>query len=206
MDERVYHGSIRPEDLAQALLDEWDRDDTVAQAFGEQGQVIVQIGQRRAGLFSDEPRQALTVAIEPTSDGVHVMMGQQQWLKDGGVQFIGGGLIGFFPFFFAFPLGQLFGGQDEIDGRLPGRIWQSIERYAAQAGAATGKTQRLPTVACPECGVTNPQGAEQCSACGTNLSAVPTCPNCGYTNPTGANYCNRCGTQIGAAVSTARGG
>ncbi len=200
MEQHVYHGSISAEGLAQALLDEWDQGDTMAQAFGEEDRVIVQIGQREAGWFSDEPRQALTLGIEPIEDGVQVTMGQQQWFKDGGVQFIGGGLIGLFPFFFAFPLGELFGSQGGIDQSLPGRIWASIDRYVGNAGAATGKTRRLSTVPCPACGVANAQGAERCSACGSSLVAAPTCENCGHTNPIGAHFCNQCGTQRLAAV------
>jgi hypothetical protein len=65
MEQRVYHGAIQPEGVAQALLDEWDRDTTIAQAFGAEDYVVVQIGQREAGWLSDEPRQALTVTIEP---------------------------------------------------------------------------------------------------------------------------------------------
>ncbi len=196
MEQRVYHGRISPEDVAQALLDEWDQGDTMAQAFGDEGRIIVQIGQRSAGWFSDEPRQALTLGIEPLADGVQVTMGQQQWYKNGGIQFIGGGLIGLFPFFFAFPLGQLFGGEDDIDQRLPARVWQSIERATGNSGAATGATRRLATIPCPSCGVANAQGAERCSACGASLTTPSACSNCGHTNPPGANFCNRCGVQL----------
>lgn len=199
MEQRVYHGSIRADGLAQALLDEWDRDSMIAQAFGAEDHVVVQIGQREAGWFSDEPRQALTLSIEPISNGVQVTMGQQQWYKEHDVQIFAGGLIGLLPFFFAFPLGQFFG-DDNVPQSMPGRVWQSIDRYTSSFGAATGKTQRLPTVGCPACGVANPQGAEQCSACGTRLSPVPTCSNCGHTNPPGANFCNRCGLDLAQAA------
>ncbi|HEX6287758.1 MAG TPA: zinc ribbon domain-containing protein [Herpetosiphonaceae bacterium] len=196
MEQRVYHGEVRPEGLAQALLDEWDREPTIAQAFGAEDYVVVQIGQRDAGWFDDEPRQALTLTIEPLTDGVQVTMGQQKWYKEQNVQIFVGGLVGLLPFFFGFPLGQFFGGDGDIPQTLPGRVWQSIDRYASSFGAATGKTQRLPTVACAECGVANPQGAERCSACGARLDAAPTCPKCGYSNPPGANFCNRCGLNL----------
>ncbi len=204
MEQRVYQGAIRPERLAEALLDEWDRDDTIAQAFGEDDRIVVQIGQREGGLFSDEPHQCLTLDIEHVDDGVQVTMGQQQWFKGGGTQIFAGGLIGFFPFFFTFPLGRLFGDGDGIDQSLPGRIWQSIDRYVASTGAtapATGKTTRLATVACPECGVANPLGAQRCSACGTQLASTPACPQCGHTNPPGASFCNRCGQKLNSAAS-----
>jgi hypothetical protein len=198
MEQRAYNTTVTPDDLANALLEEWDRDDTIAQAFGEPGRVIVQIGQREAGWFGDEPRQALTLDIEQIQDGLQVTMGQQQWFKQGGEIMIGG-LIGFFPFFFTFPLGGLFGGGD-IDQSLPGRIWQTVERYAGNTGAATGKTQRLSTMPCPECGVANPQNAERCSACGASLMPSPACPNCAHVNPPGARFCNRCGAALLAAA------
>ena len=196
MEQRVYHGAIAPEGLAQALLDEWDRDTTIAQAFGAEDYVVVQIGQREAGWLSDEPRHALTLTIEPIADGAQVSMGQQQWYKEHNVQIFAGGLFGLLPFFFAFPLGQFFGDEGAIPHTLPGRVWQSIDRYASGSGAATGKTQRLTTIACPECGVANPQGAERCSACGSQLNVRPACPNCGHANPPGANFCNRCGLNL----------
>jgi ribosomal protein L40E len=196
MEQRVYHGTIDLHELAQALLDEWDRDETVAQALEAEGGVIVQIGQRSGGWFGgDEPRQALTLGIEPLEDGVRVTMGQQQWYKQGGQIFVGG-LIGFFPFFFAWPLGGLFRGEDPpLDRGLPAQIWQTVERYTQQHGAATGPTRRLATVTCPACGVANPKDATTCSACGEALSAAD-CPRCGAANPPGANFCLRCGAQL----------
>lgn len=197
MEQRVYHGNIRPEELAQVLLDDWDRDDTVAQALEAEDGIIVQIGQRTAGWFSDEPHQALTLSIEQLDDGVQVTMGQQQWYKGGGGQIMVGGLIGFFPFFFSFPLGQGQQNADgEIDQSLPGQIWQSIERYTNQGGAATGPTRRLSMITCPNCGVSNPAEAQHCSACGTALGAPISCPNCGRSNPAYANFCIHCGTAL----------
>ncbi len=210
MEQRVYQGSISAEGLAGALLDQWDRDETVAQAFTEPGRAIVQVGQREGGWFSDEPHQAIALDIEEAGDGLHVTMGQQQWIKENGMQIFAGGLLGFFPFFFTFPLGQ-FLGEGTIDQTLPGQLWQSVDRFAgnvnaapvadqvtsnAHAGPATGKTQRLATIACPQCGVANPMGAERCSACGNGLLAAPTCSQCGHANPPGARFCNRCGTGL----------
>lgn len=195
MEQRTFRGQLTPEGIAQALLDEWDQGATIAQAFGEPDRVIVQIGQREAGWFGDEPRQAITLDLHAVEDGVEIAMGQQQWYRDGGTIMVGG-LIGFLPFFFTFPLGRLFG-DDGIDDSLPGQIWQSIERYTSQFGAATGKTQRLPTTNCRECGVANPQGAAVCSACGASLSHDTQCAVCGNDNPPDARFCNRCGSALG---------
>jgi ribosomal protein L40E len=196
MEQRNYQGAIDPGALADYLVSEWDRDDTVAQALGDGERVLVQIGQRSGGFFSDEPRQALTLDIQAAPGGVQVVMGQQQWYKESSMQIFAGGLIGFLPFFFTFPLGRMFG-DDEIDASLPGQVWQSIDRFAAaNAGAATGQTQRLAAVSCPSCGVANPAVAERCSACGSSLTAAM-CARCGHANPPGATFCNQCGTQLG---------
>lgn len=204
MEQRIYHGSITPAQLSQMLIDTWDRDETVAQALETDGGMIIQIGQRTGGWLNDEPRQALTLGIETLHDGVRVSMGQQQWYQAGG-RIMVGGLIGFFPFFFVWPLGGLFRGDGpEIDRDLPGQIWQSIERYTAESGAATGPTRRLSTVACPACGVANPEGAATCSACGQALQ-VAHCPNCGANNPPGANFCIRCGTKLAGQARAVNG-
>jgi ribosomal protein L40E len=209
MEQRVYDGAIDPGGLADALLEEWDRDDTIAQVFGEGDRYIVQIGQREGGWFGDEPHQALTLDLEAVPEGLQVTMGQQQWFKEGGQLFVGG-MIGFFPFFFTWPLGGLLGGQ-EIDQRFPSRVWQNIDRYVASVspaaappaseGPATGRTTRLATISCAECGVANPVGAQRCSACGASLEVPSACPQCGHRNPPGANFCNRCGTKLNPAAT-----
>ena len=221
MEQRIYRGTIDPDALAQHLLDTWDQGDTAAQALeGDEG-IIVQVGQRSAGFFSDEPTSAVTVALEPVNDGLRVTLGGQQWYRDGGGQIMVGGLIGFFPFFFTWPLG---GGRDEpVDPELTRQVWESVERYVQQygaatgattqlsqqpdaatgattrlpqqAGAATGATTRLPGIHCPSCGTDNVAEAERCRECGPYLQARA-CPQCGVPNPATANFCMRCGSTL----------
>jgi hypothetical protein len=206
MEQRVYHGNIDPNALAQHVLDTWDQGDTVAQALeGDEG-IIVQVGQRSGGFFSDEPHSALTLALEPVTEGLRVTLGEQQWYRDGG-QIMVGGLIGFFPFFFTWPLG---GGRNEpLDPQLTQQVWASVERYVQQYGAATGPTRRLPQqpaaatgpttrlsgTYCPSCGTENQPGTERCRECGTYLQARA-CPQCGVSNPATANFCMRCGSRL----------
>lgn len=209
MEQRIYRGTIDPNALAQHLLDTWDQGDTVAQALeGDEG-IIVQIGQRTGGFFSDEPKNALTLALEPVDEGLRVSLGEQQWYREGG-QLMVGGLIGFFPFFFTWPLG---GGRDEsVDPGLASQVWESVEGYARQYGAprattrrmppqptaVTGETTRLAGAFCPSCGADNPAGAERCHQCGTFLQARD-CPQCGVSNPATANFCMRCGANMNSA-------
>jgi ribosomal protein L40E len=207
MEQRIYQGRIDPNTLAQQLLDTWDQGDTAAQALeGDEG-IIIQVGQRSGGIFSDEPKSAVTVALEPVSDGLRVTLGEEQWYRDGGGQIMVGGLIGFFPFFFTWPLG---GGRDEpVDSQLTSQVWESVERYVQQYGAATGATTRisqqpdaatgtttrLPGIHCPSCGTDNVTEAERCRECGTYLQARA-CPQCGVSNPATANFCIRCGSTL----------
>jgi hypothetical protein len=87
------------------------------------------------------PKSAVTVALEPVSDGLRVTLGEQQWYRDGGGQIMVGGLIGFFPFFFTWPLG---GGRDEpVDPALTSQVWESLERYVHPDGAVTGATTSM---------------------------------------------------------------
>ncbi|HMQ32100.1 MAG TPA: zinc ribbon domain-containing protein [Chloroflexaceae bacterium] len=204
MEQRTYSGRIDPLALARHLLDSWDQGETVAQALESDG-VLVQIGQRRGGLFGDEPRQALAVGIEPQADGVQVTMGQQRWHKEGGKVVIGG-LIGIFPFFFTWPPPDIFGGEGEpIDQGLRARVWRTVEAYTGGQGAATGPTRRLESVSCPACGVANPAGAAYCSACGSSLRAV-SCPRCGAAAPPNARFCIQCGASLADARAVGEAG
>jgi ribosomal protein L40E len=215
MEQRMYQASIDPNVLAQHLLDTWNQGDTLAQALESDEGIIVQVGQRSGGFFSDEPHNALTLALEPVSEGLRVTLGEQQWYRDGGGQLMVGGLIGFFPFFFTWPLG---GGSDEpVNPQLTSQVWESVERYTQQygaaigattwlpqrSGAATGATTRLPGIHCPSCGTENLPAAERCRECGTYLQSRA-CPQCGVSNPATANFCMRCGNSLNS-VRTVNG-
>lgn len=223
MEQRIYQGAIRVNGLAQHLLDTWNQGDTLAQALESDEGIIVQVGQRSGGFFGDEPKHALTLALEPVRDDLRVSLGEQQWYRDSGGQIMVGGLIGFLPFFFTWPLG---GGRDvPVDPELISQVWASVERYVQQSGAATGATRRLPRQAdavtgattrlpeavaaatgattrlsdlhCPSCGTENGPEAERCGECGTYLQARD-CPQCGVSNPATANFCMRCGNDLGS--------
>lgn len=207
MEQRIYRGNIDPNALAQHLHDSWANGETVAQVLdGDEG-VIVQVGYRTSGFFNDEPQNALTLALEPVDDGLRVTVGEQQWYREQSGQIMVGGLFGFFPFFFTWPLG---GGRDEpVDQQLATQVWESVESYTDQSGgsrantrqlpeppsAITGETTRLRGITCPSCGTDNAPGTERCRECGTFLR-VQDCPRCGVSNPATANFCMRCGGAL----------
>jgi ribosomal protein L40E len=54
---------------------------------------------------------------------------------------------------------------------------------------------------CPQCGHLNPEGAEECEACGVNLAwaaenVKEPCPACGTMNPALSTKCSNCGFNL----------
>lgn len=52
-------------------------------------------------------------------------------------------------------------------------------------------------VECPDCGLDNEDGAEECAECGTELNVI-VCPDCGAANDADDRFCEQCGTDISA--------
>ena len=193
------------------MIDTWDQGETIAQALEDDRGMVVPIGQRSGGFFNNEPQNALTLALELVGEGLRVTLGEQQWYREQGGQIMVGGLLGFFPFFFTWPLG---GGHDEpVDPQLAQQVWASVEQYTHSVGgmqpdtpqqlprrpqAVTTETTRLEGIICPSCGVDNLPGSERCHECGTFLGAR-NCPQCGVSNPATANFCMRCGSSLQAS-------
>ena len=85
MEQRIYHGNISPDALADYLVGMFNQgyDGTVAQKVGQGNQVLVQIG-----LLSHSGRRirhSIGVSIYRTPDGVSVATGQANWFDDPGL-------------------------------------------------------------------------------------------------------------------------
>src|SRR5512135_612404 len=78
MDRRIFHGNIKPNDVARALMAEFNRGNLRAQVLGNQDKMAVQIA-TRAGAMSGG-QTALTINLQTVEDGVMVELGQQAWL------------------------------------------------------------------------------------------------------------------------------
>ncbi|MBC7251373.1 MAG: zinc ribbon domain-containing protein [Anaerolineae bacterium] len=83
---------------------------------------------------------------------------------------------------------------------LPQEVWKVVEEYMRSVGAGLGMAPGKMLVTCRYCGVGNPVGQGQCSACGAPLADVQpiTCPRCGQLLPRHTRFCTRCGTRIAA--------
>ncbi len=201
MEQRIYHGNINPDALADYLVGMFNQGygGTVAQKVGQGNQVLVQIG-----LLSHSGRRirhSIGVSIYRTPDGVSVATGQANWFDDPG---LGGSLIGalYWPPLLLFPLARGINSY-----ALYQDLWQAVDTYCAQAGAMQGNVTTAHAVYCHNCGVVNNEGDHVCRMCGASLYAPQpphyqpppqgevVCPLCGQTVSAG-NFCNNCAAPL----------
>jgi hypothetical protein len=195
MERRTYRGPITARGLAQALVTRFNVGHLVAQASGPSDHVIVQIAARERS-WGGQARAALTISIIQHEDAVEISLGEHQWLGPA-AELLESGLRGWFrPLSL---LGELADIAEDVKSlQLPQEVWEAVDHYVESVGARLGLAEDDRMVACPFCGVGNPVGAAQCSACGGSLvSAQPReCPSCGKLSPAGANFCSRCGAPL----------
>ena len=167
----------------------------MAQASGESDHVIVQIAARERD-WRGRARSALTVSIVESKDAVEVSLGEHQWLGPA-ADIVEAGLRGWFrPLSL---LGEIADIADDIQTlQLPQQVWEAVEHYVESVGAKLGLAEEERMVACPFCGVGNPVGEGQCSACSASLASVQpkACPQCGKLSSASATFCSRCGSRV----------
>jgi hypothetical protein len=145
MEQRIYHGNVSPEGLADFLVQRYDpQDDLQAQKIGQGDSLVVQIGH---GDLPEKIKHAVTVGITraiDTEQGVVVTMGQQQWITPHMAAYAAMmGLISVLVtpwalFALLWPVSELIGSRT-----LPGDIWNAIETYVLSQGATLARTQDL---------------------------------------------------------------
>ena len=194
MDRRIFHGNITPNDLAHALIAEFNRGNMNTQVVGDKDRIAVQIS-TRMGMMSGG-HTALTINIQKVEDGIMMELGQQAWL---GV---------------AASLGQtalsalrnplsLLGRLDDIaqdieNMQLSENVWNIIDRTVATFGASHALSDRLTRITCDYCGSANPLGEGNCLACGAPLGEVHpvTCSNCGFAVSASEIICPNCNKKL----------
>ena len=194
MDRRIFHGNIKPNDIAQALLAEFNRGNLHAQIVGQTTKMAVQISTRNGAHSGGQT--ALTVTLQSTNDGVMIEIGQQAWL--GVAASLGQTALSAFrnPFNLLGRLDDL--AQDIENLQLSDRIWKAIDRTVVSLGASHELSERLRRVECVYCHTANAVGEGSCYACGAPLgNAQPaTCSNCGFAVSKAELICPNCSKKL----------
>jgi hypothetical protein len=194
MEQRIFHGTLTPHDIAHALIARFNRGNLRAQQLGDAQQVVVQIATRQGA--NSGGQTATTVTIQSVEDGVAVGIGKQTWL--GVAASLGATALAAVrnPFNLLGRLDDL--AQDIESLQINQQIWETIVDVAQGANASYELSERLRRMVCDYCNTANPVGESNCIACGAPLgSAQPrTCPNCGFVIKTGEGICPNCRRPI----------
>ncbi len=190
MDQRIYHGSMIPADLADALMAHFNRGNLQVQRINDQGKAIVQIATRQRP--SSGGQTALSVLIQKVEDGVSVQLGQQAWM--GVAASLGISAIALLqnPLNILNRLDDIF--QDVENLQMVEEVWKVIDLTAQSYGASFELSERLRRLTCEYCGTANPVGEPRCIACGAPLGyAQPsTCRKCGFVLRHNEPFCPNC--------------
>lgn len=193
MDRRILYGNIKPNDIAHALMAEFNRGNLQAQIVGHATKLAVQISTRMGAQSGGQT--ALTVTVRATEDGVIIEIGQQAWL--GVAASLGHTALSALrnPFSLLGRLDDL--AQDIEHMQLNEKVWKTIERAASALGASHELSDRLKRIACIYCDTANSLGAGACIACGAPLGELhpSSCSNCGYAIRIKEVDCPNCGQK-----------
>jgi hypothetical protein len=194
MERKIFHGKIKPVDIAQALLGEFNQGNLHAQTLGQSDKIVVQIGTQPGAMSGGQT--AITVTIQQLEDGIMVELGEQAWL--GVAASLGTSALAALRNPFSL-LGRLDDIAQDIESlQISEHIWQVIAQSARAAGVSTELSDRLKRLTCEYCDTANPVGEPSCIACGAPLGKMQpnTCRNCGYVVQSGEKKCKNCGQNL----------
>ena len=194
MERRIFHGNIHPNDIAHALMAEFNRGNLLTQVVGTKEKMAIQIATRRGSPSGGQT--ALTINLQTVEDGVMVELGQQAWL--GVAASLGQTALYALrnPFSLLSRLDDL--AQDIESIQLNERTWHVIENTVATLGASFALSEKLSRISCDYCGSANPLGEANCLACGAPMGdAHPTaCSNCGFVVSLEETICPNCAAKL----------
>lgn len=196
MEQRAYHGDIDVEDMARALVVQFNQGETRAQWMrGKAERAVVQIQMRRRDRRN--PGSAITLHLTPSETGTVVSIAEQRWLGVAADLAKSGLLTLLNPW-------NIIGEIDDIARnvrsiQLRNEIWNAVELYCRSAGSGRGVGPSPQHIVCPYCGTPNELGRMICQACrGPLAEARPVaCSRCGYLNDPDARYCVNCQAPLG---------
>ncbi len=194
MDRRIFHGNIKPNDIAHALMAEFNHGNMHAQVVGNKDKIAVQIATRMGTMSGGHT--ALTISIQEVEDGIMAELGQQAWL---GVA----ASLGHTAFSALRNPLSLLGRLDDLaqdieNLQLSEKVWRIIDRTVATFGASHALSDRLARIACEYCGSANPLGEGNCLACGAPLGDMQptTCFKCGFVVSFHEAICPNCSQKL----------
>ena len=194
MERKIFHGNIKPVDIAQALLAEFNQGNMRAQILGQSDKMVVQLGTRPDAMSGGQT--AMTVTIQTLEEGIMVELGQQAWL--GVAASLGTTALAAIRNPFSL-LGRLDDIAQDIENlQISERVWAVISKAARTAGASAELSENLKRTTCEYCHVANPVGQPSCSACGAPLGNVQptTCRHCGFVVRPNEKTCPNCKKPI----------
>ena len=217
METRYYQAQgINLEQLATGLDRAFASQGFQTQHFGDTEHMTVQM--KKGGEISALVglQSALTVVLQRTPDGLHVMISQQRWAEKAAVGAVGFIIPVLWPLMFTAGAGVV------IQASLGNQVVNTLDMLVhqqfpnAQRGQTTsfaGPFQRPSTayaparpasaLICQNCQTANDPGDKFCMQCGKPLAAQAAekahCANCGAEMKPNAAFCTKCGTAAEAA-------
>jgi len=194
MEQKVYHGSFEPQDIAQDLIAFFNRGNYQVQQFGEGDQIALQVATVRE--LTSGGQTALGISIQKFQDGISVSMGQQAWLGIAASL----GITAFAALRNPFSLlGRLDDVAQDVESlQLQEEVWRVIDYAARSMGSGFELSDRLRRIVCLYCHTANSPGGANCIACGAPLGDIQpiTCANCGYIVKKSEKNCPNCGRPL----------
>ena len=193
-EQQTFYGPVKPEQLGRALVAEFNHGNFRARMLGRGKQRVVQIATRKAPRSGG--RTAITVHLVEHDDGIHVRIGQQDWL--GVAASLGWTALAALrqPMSLLGRLDDL--AQDLASLQLTARIWQTLSAATESLGLSHELSERLRSLSCAYCGTANPVGEPHCVACGAPMGDLQprACPTCGYLVDSDLRDCPQCGGAL----------
>ena len=194
MDQKFFHGNLRPYEFARTLAGHFNRGNLRVQIVGDDNRSILQIATHSAARSGGQT--ALSVIFQRVPDGVSVQVGKQNWVGVAASLGISALAVIRNPF-------NLIGRLDDIAQdieylQLTEEAWRVIDSTAALANSTTQLSERLRRIDCSYCHTANPIGEPRCIACGAPLGAIQprTCRRCGFVVIIGEKTCPNCRSAL----------
>jgi len=190
MNRRIFHGNIKPDDIAHALMAQFNRGNLHAQVLGAEDKMAIQIATRYGSTSGGQT--ALTINVQGVEDGIMVDVGQQAWF--GVAASLGQTAVSVLrnPFSLLNRMDDI--AQDIESMQLTENVWNCIDQAVLALGASYALSERLARICCEYCGTANPVGAGNCIACGAPMGEVQpaTCSHCGFAVSLEEMICPNC--------------